>query len=248
MEYKNYQRNHVILPGREAVLENFLNATLDGKSHKRKYACNPNSEDALTWSCFDVLRNLPREKMVAALDEILEDAFAGEPAFRKFSFAGEKQIDIHIGKWYKTVSLPEKESTEVDVSIEMADKLIFFEAKLYSSISMPDEKSPYDQIIKKLRVGLDVAHSIDEEADFYFIFLDIAPMQKLLSLDEVCEGSSGFGKKWESAFYFNQYKNDHDVLQENLLGIPYLTEPYVTRNMGWLTWACLFKTVLRAVI
>jgi hypothetical protein len=50
MKYENYQRNHVIVPGRE---------------------------DALTWSCFDTLENLPHLNKTEALDEILYDSYAG---------------------------------------------------------------------------------------------------------------------------------------------------------------------------
>jgi hypothetical protein len=244
MQYDNYQRNHVILPGREVALESFLNATLDGKKHKWQHARNPNSEDALTWSCFDVLRNLPREKMVTALDEIMEDAFG----VRKISFDREKHIDIHIGKRYESVSLPQKESTELDASIELDDKLIFFEAKLYGSISLPDKNCPYDQIIKKMRIGLDIAHSMDEKTDFYFIFLDIAPIQQLLSLNGCYDVNNKFGKKWKNACHFSQYKEDPTLLQDKLLDVPYLTESGVAQNMGWLTWPCLFKTILRAIV
>ncbi len=55
----------------------------------------------------------------------------------------ENQIQIHIGKQY--AGFTSKESTEVDASIELPGKLVFFEAKLYSpvSIASPPEK-PHD--------------------------------------------------------------------------------------------------------
>ncbi len=74
MKYTNYQRNHAILPDREQALHQFLNASIicNGKEekHKLKHATNSNSEDALTWSCFDRLRNLPKENIIVALNEI----------------------------------------------------------------------------------------------------------------------------------------------------------------------------------
>jgi hypothetical protein len=202
-----------------------------------QHACNSNSEDSLTWSCFDVLRNCPLDKTVAALDEIFEDAYGGNCPV---SFIDEKNVEIHIGKRYSTPS--GKESTEVDASIETDNKLIFFEAKLYGSIEMPDEKTPFDQIIKKLRVGSDVAHEAGKE--FYFIFLDIAPIEQLLSL----QGSSKFAKKRESAYRFNLYKTDPDSLSAELIGVSHPATADIARNMGWLTWSCLFKTVLRITV
>jgi hypothetical protein len=237
MIYENYRRNHVIYSDREAALDNFLNATLNGQNHKMKHACNSNSEDALTWSCFDVLRCLPKCNIVTALDEILEDAYPCKP----FSFANESGTKIHIGKWYSTLS--KQESTELDASIETDTKLIFFEAKLYGAIEMPDAKNPCDQIVKKLRVGLDIANNGKTVKEFYFVFLDVAPMEKLLSL----EGSGDFAKKRESADRFNLYKTDSNALQNELQGIS-MAKPFEPCNMGWLTWSCLFKTVLRAVI
>jgi hypothetical protein len=243
MKYPTYLRNHAILPGCEQALYDFLDATLvrNGKieKHKWKNATSSNSEDALTWSCFDVLRNQPKEKVAVALDEIFEDAFGDfkekkKPVPQTFIFAEEKNIEIHIGKNYNAVSV--SEDTEVDASIETADKLIFFEAKLYSKISLPDDSMPYDQIIRKLRVGLDIAKR--ENKKFYFIFLDIAPIDKIAQ----------YGKeKSVSAEYFQQYKKRCDTLADKLVDNTYESLEKVAENMGWLTWACLFKTVLRAI-
>ena len=77
MKYENYKRNHVIYPNREKALDEFVNSTafINDKvvRHKLKNSISSNSEDALTWSCFDVLRQLPKEKINIALDEIMED-------------------------------------------------------------------------------------------------------------------------------------------------------------------------------
>lgn len=77
MIYEKYQRNHVILPGREKASETFLKQDYRGMQHKLRNAVSSNSEDALTWSRFDVLANLPSLDKAAALDEILEDSFQG---------------------------------------------------------------------------------------------------------------------------------------------------------------------------
>lgn len=107
MNYNNYLRNHAVLPEREQALHQFLNASIisNGKEekHKLKHATNSNSEDALTWSCFDRLRNLPKEKITITLNEIFEDAFGdfkeqNKPVPMPFSFADEQNIEIHIGK------------------------------------------------------------------------------------------------------------------------------------------------------
>lgn len=236
MIYKNYLRNHVVLPGREIELYNFLNSTLERNGrverHKLRHCCTSNSEDALTWSCFDVLRQQPKEKVVIALNEILEDSFDGN---NDFVFNNDDNIDIHIGKTYFANAT--QEDTELDASIESDNKLIFFEAKLYSKISLPDENTPYDQIIRKLRVGLDVAKN--QNKDFYFIFLDIAPMDKILKY-----GST----KADSAVHYKKYKECSNSLSGKLIENTYDSLSQVSKNMGWLTWACLFKTVLRAVI
>ncbi|MDR1742398.1 MAG: hypothetical protein LBR48_01090 [Dysgonamonadaceae bacterium] len=245
MKYPTYHRNHVILPGREQALDEFLNASIiqNGKEikHKLQYADNSNSEDALTWSCFDVLRKQPKEKVAVALDEIFEDAFGDfkekkKPVPQDITFADEKNIEIHIGNNnYKAVSVGE--DTEVDASIETDSKLIFIEAKLYTKISLPDDKMPHDQIIRKLRVGLDIANASNRE--FYFLFLDIAPCDKILKYGE---------QKEISARRFLQYRNHPETLVKQLIDVPYQTVEQVAQNMGWLTWACLFKTVLRTIM
>ena len=74
--YSTYQRNHVILSGREEALEKFLKKTHPKiGQHKLEHGFSSNSEDALTWSCFDLLENYPNIDKVAVLDEILEDSF-----------------------------------------------------------------------------------------------------------------------------------------------------------------------------
>ena len=236
MIYSSYLRNHAVYPDREKALNTFLNATLDrnGKQekHKLRHCQSSNSEDALTWSCFDALRQQPHEKIVQALNEIMEDAFEGTT---DFLFENEQNIEIHIGKNYFANTI--EEDTELDVSIETADKLIFIEAKLYSKISLPNDTTPYDQIVRKLRVGLDVAKH--ETKKFYFIFLDIAPMDKILQ----------YGKeKAVSAEHFKQYKEHSDTLASKLIDNTYESLEKVSENMGWLSWASLFKTTLRAVI
>lgn len=176
--YKDYKRNHVIIPGREKELEKFLNSTYKGQNHKLKNSKSSNSEDAITWSCFDIISQLPNFKKSIALDEIIEHSFCGKDMTKKtFSFANENEIKIEIGKIYKRHTA--KEQTELDVSIETDKKVIFFEAKLYSSISLANDpkKRPYNQIAKKIRVGLDYA--LKENKEFYFIFLDIAPRKEI---------------------------------------------------------------------
>ncbi len=125
MIYKDYKRNHVILPGREKALEAFLKQDYKGMQHKLKNGFNSHSEDALTWSCFDLLSNLPLTKKISVLDEIFEDAYQGESKllFKNGRFKKD-QIKIHIGKKYTV--LYSNEATEVDASIELPCKLIFF--------------------------------------------------------------------------------------------------------------------------
>lgn len=254
MIYKDYRRNHVVLPGRENALEAFLRADYKGMRHKWNNGFNSHSEDALTWSCFDLLSSFPFAKKIKALDEIFEDAYQGQS---KFSFnkgrLKEDQIQISIGKQY--TGSTSKEPTEVDASIELPDKLIFFEAKLYSSMSMasPPEK-PHDQIARKLRIGLD--SPLRDTRDFFFIFLDIAPLDKLTKRKSKAEAlspsKSGFDDKWKSAWLFNYYKfgrnNSLSPLKKALAGIEIPPVQTVAENMGWLTWGDLFKIVFRGMI
>jgi len=254
MIYKDYKRNHAVLPGREAALEAFLKQDYKGMRHKWNNGFNSHSEDALTWSCFDLLSSFPLAKKLTALDEIFEDAYQGQCKFffHKSSF-NDNQLQINIGKQY--TGLTSKESTEVDASIELPDKLIFFEAKLYSSMSMaaPPEK-PHDQIARKLRIGLD--SPLNASREFFFIFLDIAPLEKLTrrksKAEALAPSKNGFDDKWKSAWLFNYYKfgrnNSLSPLQKALKGIDIPSIQKVADNMGWLTWSDLFKIVMRGMI
>jgi len=255
MIYKDYRRNHVILPGREYALETFLKQDYKGMRHKWKYRLSSHSEDALTWSCFDILSSLPLSKKIAALDEIFEDAYQCKSnfVFKNGRFK-ENQIQIHIGKQY-TGSSSNDEATEVDASIELPGKLIFFEAKLFSTVSMasPPEK-PHDQIARKLRIGLD--SPLRDIREFFFIFLDIAPPEILTKRKNKSEALApskrGFEDKWKSAWLFNYYKygrnNSLSPLKKALKGIDIPPVQSIADNMGWLTWGDLFKIVLKGMI
>ena len=254
MIYKDFKRNHVVLPGREKALEEFLKQDYKGMQHKWKNGFNSNSEDALTWSCFDILSNLSQAAKMSALNEIFEDAYQGKGKLLfKNDYFKKDQIQIHIGKQY--TGLTSNESTEVDASIELPGKLVFFEAKLYSAVSMasPPEK-PHDQIARKLRVGLD--SPLRDEREFFFIFLDIAPVEKLTERRKKSEAlapsTGGFKDKWKSAWLFNYYKSGRNnslrPLSEALEGIDIPPVKSVADNMGWLTWSDLFKSTLKGVI
>lgn len=254
MIYKDLKRNHVVLPGRERALDAFLNQDYKGMKHKLKNAYNSHSEDALTWSCFEVLSSFSFPKKIEALDEIFEDAYQGKCRFlfKENSFQDD-EITIHIGKQY--TSSTSKESTEVDASIELPGKLIFFEAKLYSTVSMasPPEK-PHDQIARKLRIGLDAP--LGDDREFFFILLDIAPVEMLTrrknKVEALAPSKNGFEDKWKSAWLFNYYKfgrnNSMRPLQKALDGINVPNINSIAENMGWLTWSDLFKVVLRGMI
>jgi len=254
MIYSNYERNHVVIPGREKKLEAFLKQDYKGMQHKWENGFNSHSEDALTWSCFDLISNFSLSKKISVLDEIFEDSFAGKSTlnFRDI-IKDEIDISIHIGKQY--TGFTTNETTEVDASIELPNKLIFFEAKLYSTVSMsePPEKL-YDQIAQKLRIGLD--NPLQEKRDFYFIFIDIAPLDKLncrRSIKEALLPSKGFSDKWKSAWLFKYYKygrnKSHKPIQQILNGIKNIPSiETITSNMGWLTWTDLFKDILRGMV
>ncbi len=222
--------------------------------HKSRNAFSSHSEDALTWSCFDLLENLPSLDKAAVLDEVLEDSFDGDSplSFRSLGIAG-KDISIHVGKTYTGQTT--RESTEVDSSVEAPGILIFFEAKLYSSVSPASPPSkPHDQIAKKLRVGLDSLKN--SECKFYFVFIDVAPRKMMYERktknNAVSPRGGGYKDKWRSAWLFRYYKQGHNAslrpLREALVGIPAPPVKEVARRMGWLTWADLFKCTMRAAL
>lgn len=255
IKYDDYKRNHVIIPGREKELDKFINSKFKGGNHKKKNSISSNSEDALTWSCFDIISQLPHSKKIVALDEILEHSFCGNDMKQEmpFSFSTEDEIKIEVGKIYKGNSI--KEETEVDASIETSNKIIFFEAKLYSSISLKDDSKEYDQIAKKLRVGLDYASK--EKKEFYFIFVDIAPRDVLYKFSDEKKSRENAEKlptkKWKSVWWFNRYKNgwkgSSKPLEEILCGITTSQSvKSISENMGWLTWFDLFKIMMRSMI
>jgi len=251
---QNYERNHVILPGSKDALRTFLN-----HAYKRKNSISSHSEDALTWSCFDVLRNLSDNAMIGALDEIMEDAYQGETGCQFFSerkYSAE-QITVHIGEKYEGIGT---EETEVDASIVTPKELIFFEAKLYSTLSLADESKgkPHDQIARKLRVGLHAAMNSSPKREFYFVFLDIAPREKLNRREKIeiaDDPKGGYENKWKSAYKFTRYKFGHagsssplQKILEDLDGIDDKAIVTVAERMGWLTWSDLYKTVLRGLV
>jgi hypothetical protein len=219
--------------------------------HKIRHAHSSNSEDALTWSCFDVLSQVADEPRRRALQDIWQLAFS-----RSDVPAGVLSGNILVGKRYGDV-----EATEVDASIEGPGILVFIEGKLYSPMSQADalKGKPHNQIERKLRVGL--REGAREDKVFYFILLDLAPLEMLRSLNPGASleeatrtRATGFGRKWLTAYWFARYKygaqGSRAPLQRLLLdsGVDGLNAPDVAERMGWLTWADLFKSVLRAAI
>jgi hypothetical protein len=249
--YKDILDNHPIWPGRETALREFLDQTFKGMSHKKKNAYSSNSEDALTWSCFDTLRHVSESSRALALEELWELAYG-----KMAAPDGLETSTTRIGKEYGTG----RERTEVDLSFEGEGFLVFVEAKLYSAMSQadPDKDKHLNQIARKLTIGLRAAQTAGKE--FYFILLDIAPPDCLAQLNpgaslKEAEGkASGFGGKWITSYWFARYKYGHggsltplrNLLSEEELDGRQVAQ--VAERMGWLTWADVFKIVLRAVI
>ena len=97
-----------------------------------------------------------------------------------------------------------------------------------------------------------------DEREFYFIFLDIAPLEKLTRRKNkaaaLSSSNKGFEDKWKSAWLFNYYKFGRNrslrPLKEALEGINISSGQSIksiAENMGWLTWSDLFKTILRGM-
>ena len=249
--YNDPLDNHVVWPGDEEALQSFIRQPYRGMQHKLRNARSSHSEDALTWSCFGVLARVSPAARREALTDIWELTF-GNRSPPEDILNG----DIHIGKRYGT-----GESTEVDASIEGVGSLIFIEAKLYSPMSNADpaNRKPHNQIERKLRVGLREAQT--HNRTFYFILLDIAPLEAVRRLhpgaslaDATRPEESGFLGKWTTAFWFARYKyGSRGSLRplQNLLidaGFPQMPASDVAKRLGWLTWADVFKSVLRTVL
>lgn len=250
-KYYDPAHNHVIWPGRAEALRSFIEQPYGAMQHKVRNAHSSNSEDALTWSCFDLLRQVTSSARRDALRDIWELVFASADAPE-----GVLSGTIHIGKRYG-----EGESTEVDASIEGPGALVFVEAKLYSPMSQADASKgkPHNQIERKLRVGLREASRLG--STFYFILLDIAPPEMLSALkprasleEATAPTAGGFGGKWLTAYWFARYKRrargSRAPLQKLLRDVEMsdVDATEVAARMGWLTWPDLFKAVLRAAI
>ena len=149
--YDDLLHNHVIWPGREHDLDKFLRQSFKGMNHKMTNAHSANSEDALTWSCFDTLANVSQRRRALALEELWELAYGDMPP------RGLEASTIHIGKSYGSG----KQATEVDLSFQGDGLLVFVEAKLYSPMSQadPDNDKPYNQIARKLTIGCRTAQT-----------------------------------------------------------------------------------------
>ncbi len=248
--YRDYRDNFVIWPGREAALDEFVKQTYAGLGqHKLRHTRSSNSEDALTWSCFDTLGCLSGQARADALERLWAIAF------------NERQIPqgllnskIWVGKQYGEKG----EETEVDASIEGEGLLVFIEAKLYSPISLADGiKKKHDQIARKLRIGVKQAQR--SKNAFYLIILDIAPKEILLGLkprksvkDQNSKARGGFAGKWMTADSFKNYTqgsrsgvNPLDAIFEGIAGADVKS---IANSMGWLTWSDVYKIVLRGVI
>lgn len=247
--YKDYRDNFAIWPGREAALHEFVNQTYGGQRHKLAHTKSSNSEDALTWSCFDTIQQLDAKSKEKVLGSLWGLAFDDIPAPRGFLTGA-----IYIGKKYGVKG----EETEVDASIEGQGVLVFIEAKLYSPMSPadPDNGRPHDQIARKLRVGIKEAQRTHRE--FHFMILEIAPKEVLrglkpgASLSEATKKSKGgFASKWLTAYWFSRYKGTRGSvtpLKEVLKDIPGVDAKSVAKNMGWLTWSDVYKAVLGALL
>ena len=123
------------------------------------------------------------------------------------------------------------------------------------SLKSIKDKKPYDQIAKKIRVGLD--YSSKKNKEFYFIFLDIAPRDMLYKFSNEKKSKENATeltqKKWKSVWWFNRYKKGWKgnlKPLENIISDISTSQSVksVSENMGWLTWFDLFKITMRGMI
>jgi hypothetical protein len=250
--FADYRDNHVVWPGRETALAAFVEKTFAGKKHKLANARSSHSEDALTWSCFDLLAQLPRANAEQAMSEMWALAYDGA-ALPEAVRSGQ----FFVGRDFGVSG----EKTEVDAGIESSSALVFIEAKLYSAMSQADlPAKPYNQIVRKLRVGLREAAKTGRE--FYFIVLDVAPAHELKAIrpgaslaEAKAARTGGFAGKWLTGYWFLRYKASRKgstkPLAEELARPPAIEKVNVAtvmRNMGWLTWADVTKATMRALV
>jgi len=88
--------------------------------------------------------------------------------------------------------------------------------------------------------------------------LDIAPMEILRTLrpgaslnDAKRKSRGGFPSKWQTAYWFARYKSARgstSSLSEVFRDMPSVNIGSIAKNMGWLTWADIYKAVLREVL
>ena len=187
------------------------------------------------------------------MQQIWEDSFTDPALPTPPDFAQPDLVSIHVGKKYSNRA----GDTEIDASFEAPELLVFFEAKLYSTLSLGREGRPHDQIAHKLRIGLESAGT---ERAFYFVFLDLAPLEQLTERHSKQEAEdvsrTGYHNKWKSAWWYRRYKKGSGghmtPLADALAADPKVVASggvqQVADRMGWLTWADLFKTVLRAKV
>ena len=111
-----------------------------------------------------------------------------------------------------------------------------------------------DDFIDKFELLEEFCTSLDKE--FYFIFLDIAPPNKLLKYTKEKKSKENALKKspekWKSAWWFKYYKfgrrKSLKPLRECLNGVQVESIEKVSENMGWLTWSDLYKNILRGLV
>jgi hypothetical protein len=128
------------------------------------YLGSENSEDAMTWNVFKTLEKSNPESWFSEIyPQIILDK-------------DEQFIDPVLRLWDKyfpplSRSIPEGE-TQVDLSIETSNKLIFIEAKYKADISKKTKHDPNrDQIIRNIDVGTWAAKKRAKE--FYFVLLTL---------------------------------------------------------------------------
>ncbi len=169
------------------------------------YLGSENSEDAMMWNVFKTLEKLNPEKWFSKIfPQIVLDK-------------DEQFIDPILRFWDKYFppplrSFPEG-STQVDLSIETSNKLIFIEAKYKSDISKTTTHDPgRDQIIRNIDVGSWAAKKRAKE--FYFVLLTLKT--NTYSIDKLHDYKSKPSNIIEKIGNYRRDIKDYVALCENI--------------------------------
>lgn len=186
--------------------------------------CSENSEDAQTWHYFSPLLSMTSSRKAAWLKSFFKESLGNDlsnklentlPTAELMFWRGKKERPFYLPP--PSLGCPEGK-TEVDLTISMAKKVVFVEAKCGSEIA---GRTTYckgrDQIVRNIDVGTFFAWN--NRLDFCFILLTSRSCKKSISL-------------------LNHYKHDPLDIAAKLrhrADIPSRLHE-ISKNLGFISW------------